>query len=957
MDFQDDPVQAILNPVKLPQAVKAQLWDVFHQAKDADDLQARLDKLQVPRTVKAALWDAKSSGEPAAAAPAASSPVPRPAPAANADPDAVDSFGVRLTEKPHAGRPVSPDDFKPDEDPNKPGLLRGVWDVVNPIPMLKAIYDDSASRMQRAEQLAKQGHYVAAVGHVLAASPAGEGVQVVGNMAKAQWDQLVKARDAYRQGRTTEAAAYLAAGALPLMGPMAAGVGEAFGKGNDRYAAGKAIGLLGSVLAPELAGKVLPKSVGIKGRPNPNPIEAAAADFAAREGIPLSAGQATANDFIRGAEALADQTPIGSQTAGLFKERQAAALAKTAGRITDRLAADSASPESAGEAVSNAVVKRIADEHAKASAAYEQLRAIEADPKNLRPIEKAGSGEVAKGDFTPTSGAGTRFGAGPGATVDDVFEGVVADARRTGFTGTVRELRKKFDTALADGAAIAQELGQSVDEYGPQELFKAIRDAGGIGADDGFAGEIARLWENSTGTIVKPGFNKRGDLRRSYQMATGGLGGVGKVLKKSGGLPLDSIAEELAQDPRFAHLDSPHALLDAIDEALVQTSSKAAKRLNQTTPVEDALQMAGVRPGERWWAQDDVSFNPSELEAGGPGQPAASQTEYMPLPVDMRVVKRALKPVRDRWLQTMPQTQREASPGLLAMSNILEGPDFVPASIADTNLSMLKGIARGAATPELRDVSQGLAANAVKLLDKQVRHTVSQAGPDALQALEDGRAATVAKYRAADVLEQIGNGKEPVAVYKQALQAGDQGINRLRAILREAPEQAPTLARAWMDQALERMTAEGGVSHVDRLAGEWQKLGPETKRLLFGDAAPDVDHFWTAAKLTSRQANTSRTALVQAVEKSLSYSGPVALAILNPATGVPILIGSNSLSALLRSKPVVRALTAGFRVPIANKAASGLAFSRITTLAKEAGVPLATAAENRGSEEATTARR
>jgi hypothetical protein len=101
--------------------------------------------------------------------------------------------------------------------------------------------------------------------------------------------------------------------------------------------------------------------------------------------------------------------------------------------------------------------------------------------------------------------------------------------------------------------------------------------------------------------------------------------------------------------------------------------------------------------------------------------------EDVPLPVDMRPVKEALQPIRDQIRRGMPIAQQRASKGLLALDNIIDGPDAQRASVADSDLSAIKEAARGADMPELRTLSQGTAAQAVKALHDAVSEAVSKA--------------------------------------------------------------------------------------------------------------------------------------------------------------------------------------------------------------------------------------
>src|ERR1051325_6663598 len=50
---------SILSPLAIPQAVKADAWDAFTQAKDENEIATRLGALNIPQEAKAQLWDLK----------------------------------------------------------------------------------------------------------------------------------------------------------------------------------------------------------------------------------------------------------------------------------------------------------------------------------------------------------------------------------------------------------------------------------------------------------------------------------------------------------------------------------------------------------------------------------------------------------------------------------------------------------------------------------------------------------------------------------------------------------------------------------------------------------------------------------------------------------------------------------------------------------------------------------
>lgn len=320
--------------------------------------------------------------------------------------------------------------------------------------------------------------------------------------------------------------------------------------------------------------------------------------------------------------------------------------------------------------------------------------------------------------------------------------------------------------------------------------------------------------------------------------------------------------------------------------------------------------------------------SPSVTRSLSPGAPVQS----MRLPVDVRKVKVAMKPIYERLTRLYPIAKRQASAGYQAIENIVNGPDFQPLSIADDNLGAIKAVVREADMPELRTVSQGLAAEAVKQLDDAVRHTAREAGVPAISALKGGRAATRVKYRAADVLDDIRT--EPVRAYRQAIESNDAAIQQLRETAAFAPKELPTIARAYLDDMLSRATGEGGFSGGARLFADWQRLGPQTKRLLFQDAAlvKDLDQFFLLAKKAAENPNPSGTAF----QVGLGAQGVVL--VTNPILGVSVQIGAAGLAKLLSSPRVVTLLTQGLSIPVSNRVRASAVAAQLARLVGQEAV-------------------
>lgn len=319
------------------------------------------------------------------------------------------------------------------------------------------------------------------------------------------------------------------------------------------------------------------------------------------------------------------------------------------------------------------------------------------------------------------------------------------------------------------------------------------------------------------------------------------------------------------------------------------------------------------------------------------------KTETMLMPVDIRPAKAALGPMYQqlkREAELVPLQGGKAR-SLVALDRLLNGPDHAPVSVVDAALGDLKSMARGADLPALRTGAQGLAANAVKQLDGVVRLAVARAGPEAMHALDEGRSATVAKYQVADVLDKLHT--EPVRVMRQLTAPRDSAIDLLRKVDGNAPSQVEAVSRGYLEDLLSQATADGGFDKTGRLHAEWQKLGTQTKKILFprpGQTAM-LDHFFLLAKKMNEVPNPSGTAHVAAIGETMG-------ALAAPPLWVPTLIhqlGGYGLSKMLHSPAGVRALSRGLSMTLsgskATAAAKAAAYTDIVSAARSLGVPLA----------------
>jgi phage tail protein X len=389
------------------------------------------------------------------------------------------------------------------------------------------------------------------------------------------------------------------------------------------------------------------------------------------------------------------------------------------------------------------------------------------------------------------------------------------------------------------------------------------------------------------------------------------------------GIPIDAGTATGNPVVRAAQYGSDRTLIGAkvaanADEAAAQGARTAVGNVAQrVSPVAQTAETAGAG------LRKDVT---NEIAA----QHGAADTAYSALrdieknrgiDVDLTDLKRQLQPIRDRMYRQLPVTVRANSSGFNAVEQLLAGPDKVPLSVIDSDLSVIKAMAREA-DPNVRSFGQGIAAKTAGLMDAATLKAAADAGPDALAALKAGRAATRAKYAANDVLGSFA--EEPVRAFNQATLKDDTGIERLRSLQKVAPDALPKVGRGYLDD-LVADASQGDVFSGNKALTNWQNLGPETKKLLFPDPSmrSDLDAIFQTMKRMSANPNPSGTA------HTLLMYGELGTLMASPLGGLPTMataagvqLTGGVVSKLLRSAAGIRALRDGLTLPLRHPQAS-----------------------------------
>lgn len=296
------------------------------------------------------------------------------------------------------------------------------------------------------------------------------------------------------------------------------------------------------------------------------------------------------------------------------------------------------------------------------------------------------------------------------------------------------------------------------------------------------------------------------------------------------------------------------------------------------------------------------------------------------LPVDYRQAKQALRPIADILEQTIPSEQRASNPGLAALRDVIGADDYVPMEVAIRDLSRIQDISRSTIR-ELRGKSSGLAAAAQRPLREAVDAAAASAGNDAVAALESGRAATRTKYRIAEIGKRLGIRNteqalppEPAALAAKLMRNDDASLYLLRNVQKVAPDTIPDLARATVEGIIRPSTASGGFRKSGMALNRWERIGSETKGVLFTtQQRGELNNFFRFAEMASRRANPSGSATVGSIVATGLY------ALHNPLTGAVTVLAPRQFAKVLLAPNGPELLRQGLNVPTYSKTGHGIA--------------------------------
>ena len=641
-------------------------------------------------------------------------------------------------------------------------------------------------------------------------------------------------------------------------------LGPAMDKAADAIMEGNtARGLGESVgIGMSMKGFKMPKKIPLLPKmSNVNPVEAAAVEFGQKAGIPIDAATATENQGIRGLQWLADRSIPGGYIAGRAKRAQADALAATGNRLAERV---------------NASVN---------------------GPGPRYTPEQAGS--AVRGSLETTIGKLKKEA--------DVLYGKFREIEARPENLQMVEVKKPLPESI-----VVEGKRRKLSEFTPQqrealgypdlepEVVQMVQDA-----TETRMGEMKDLFTSDLGKLSGKGKNIEGIEDMNYAAASDIKQGFGHISVKRAFPELEDLNEAPGRIAEAIEKDKGNKLFLKVKERAEQdVLSRFQNEINEANiqaKEQKAIAPAPVLP----------SFKPE------------IQLKEIALPVDMRPIKAAAKPLYEHMSKWMANALQNASSGYKALKSIMEGDDFIQASDAEAGLSGLKSLAREAPGPDLANVSQGIGKFNTRLLSKAIDKAVEKAGPEALRALHGGRAKHMAKMTVAEVTKNLR--EQPVQTLNQLVFAKDSNINLLRSVKKLAPREMVHVGRAYLEDMFSQATNEGGFGKAQSMWNRWQNLGPETKKIIFENEklVKDLDNFFLLAKKIAENPNVSGSGYAA----SLGAQG--GLLVTNPLAGIAVQIGAGTLSKMMHTPGAVRALTNGLRIPLSQKLASAVAASQI----------------------------
>jgi hypothetical protein len=260
-------------------------------------------------------------------------------------------------------------------------------------------------------------------------------------------------------------------------------------------------------------------------------------------------------------------------------------------------------------------------------------------------------------------------------------------------------------------------------------------------------------------------------------------------------------------------------------------------------------------------------------------------TQTFETPISLNPIRSGLSDVYEELNRSLPDARKASSPAFTSLKNLMDNPNpYMNAMDFDKTLSALKSITRDGNNPLLSNRSQGLAKLMIKQGEGEMQNALSAADPGLPAKLRAARTVAKTYYDTADFINDMHS--EPAQLYSNLVTGGDRVINTLQELNKVAPAQLKTVGRTFLDHMVDKATAEGGFQRGAGVLQDWNRLGPQTKNLIYGpQLTTELDKFFLAAKKIVQSQNPSGSAHMIAALKGAGIAGA---ALTEMFTGHPL---------------------------------------------------------------------
>ncbi len=249
-------------------------------------------------------------------------------------------------------------------------------------------------------------------------------------------------------------------------------------------------------------------------------------------------------------------------------------------------------------------------------------------------------------------------------------------------------------------------------------------------------------------------------------------------------------------------------------------------------------------------------------------QPVTKQA-YFRIPVDRSQLQADLRALSRKMGGTLDLTQQAQSPALQMMKDIIYGDSVVEASKALQDLSAMYEAFKLQPGQVSRDVSQFLGSGSMQKYRQVVDQSIASVNPTLLDLVDQGREAVKQQHQVQDLMRDVGgrvrpdgSNLKPVRVANNLLAEGDINLPMLQNVAARSPNLIPSVAATYMKNLLDIGSKSGAAkesfTHGAAVLAKWDRLGPESKQILFGpQVAKDLDNFFRLGKYLSENPNAS----------------------------------------------------------------------------------------------------